>query len=92
MDKEVIVSCPIKGRKELFDLIDEYIDEHYNDIFEIINQKLNHYVTSATLFPYGHKAIPIEFDIDTDEHIWYNKFNKWNWTKFENGVIKIDKI
>jgi hypothetical protein len=21
--------------------------------------------------------------------MWYNKFNKWNWTKFENGVIQL---
>lgn len=98
MDKEkVIASFPIKGRiKEeiLFDLIDKYIDEHYDEIFEIINQRLlSHCITSATLFPYGDKDIirSIKFSIDKDEHMWYNTFNKWNWTKFENGVIKIDE-
>ena len=29
-------------------------------------------------------------DIDNNKHIWYNTFNKWSWTKFENGVIKIE--
>jgi hypothetical protein len=28
--------------------------------------------------------------IDNNEHMWYNKFNKWSWNKFENGVIKIE--
>lgn len=29
------------------------------------------------------------FDVDDNEHMWYNTFNKWNWTKFENGVIQL---
>ena len=76
-----------------FDILDKYIDDHIDEILDIINQKLNHYVTSATLFSYGDKALypiePIKFAIDDNEHMWYNTFNKWNWNKFENGVIKI---
>lgn len=42
-------------------------------------------------------AITYEFpnynpiSIDNNEHMWYNTFNKWGWTKFENGVVKIDE-
>lgn len=77
-----------------FDILDKYVDEHIDEILDIINQELNHYATSAALFPYGDKVLypiePIKFSIDDNEHIWYNAFNKWSWTKFENGVIKID--
>lgn len=31
------------------------------------------------------------FDVDDNEHMWYNTFNKWNWTKFDNGVAVIKK-
>ena len=76
-----------------FDILDKYIDEHYDEIFKIISQQLNKYVTSATLFPYGDNALypiePIKFSIDDSKHMWYNTFNKWNWGKCENGVIKI---
>ena len=41
-------------------------------------------VTTAYVFP-NYKPT-----IDKDGHMWYNTFNKWNWTKFENGVIKIE--
>ena len=78
-----------------FDILDKYVDEHIDEILDIINQELNHYVTSVALFPYGDKVLypiePIKFSIDDNEHIWYNTFNKWSWTKFENGVIKIDE-
>ena len=40
------------------------------------------------------KAVTYEFPkptpIDNNKHMWYNTFNKWSWTKFENGVIKIE--
>ena len=76
---------------EDFNALEKYVDEHIDEIFEIINQKLLSYCVTTALFPYGDKVSPIEFSIDTDEHMWYNTFNKWNWTKFENGVIKIDE-
>ena len=41
------------------------------------------------------KAVTYEFpkpiSIDNNEHMWYNTFNKWNWTKFDNGVAVIKK-
>lgn len=81
------------NKEEVFDLLDKYIEEHYDEIFKIISQQLNKYVTSATLFPYGDKTLlclePLKFDIDNNEHMWYNTFYKWNWSKCENGVIKI---
>ena len=34
-----------------FDILDKYVDEHIDEILDIINQELNHYVTSVALFP-----------------------------------------
>ena len=54
------------------------------DIIELIIDELISKATAYELPDYDF--IPI----DNNEHIWYNTFNKWNWTKFENGVIKIE--
>lgn len=81
---------------EDFNALEKYVDEHIDEIFDILRKEylskftdvrdtlIGDAVTWATYeFP---KPIPI----DNNEHMWYNTFNKWNWTKFENGVIKID--
>ena len=67
---------------EIFDYISECIDEMiieacHNATFPNIDE-INIGVKNKI------------FDFDNDEHMWYNTFNKWNWTKFENGVIKIE--
>lgn len=65
---------------EIFDYISECVDEM---IMEDCRK---------TVFPSIDEInIGIKnkiFDIDNNESMWYNTFNKWNWTKFENGVIK----
>lgn len=78
---------------DTFDILDKYIDEHMEEILNIIKKEyLNLTKTKDVLVG---KAATYEFPspifIDNDKHMWYNTFNKWNWTKFENGVIKIDK-
>ena len=68
---------------EIFDYINECIDEM---IVEVCRK--------ATFPSIDEINIGVKnkiFAIDTDEHMWYNTFNKWNWNKFENGVIKIDE-
>lgn len=67
---------------EIFDYISECIDEMIID------------ACHKAVFPsIDEISIGVKnkiFDVDKNEHMWYNTFNKWNWTKFENGVIKID--
>ena len=79
-----------------FDIIEKYIDEHIGEIlFDILKEYLSKFtkvediligdtVTWATCEFSDYKPI------DNNEHMWYDTF-KWNWTKFENGVIKIDE-
>ncbi len=84
--------------QDTFDILEKYVDEHISEIFDILRKEylskfidirdtlIGDAVTWATYeFP-DYNPIPI----DNNEHMWYNKFNKWNWNKFENGVIKIE--
>lgn len=75
-----------------FDILDKYVDEHMDEILDIIKKEyLSKFIKIEDVLV--GKAATYEFPspifIDNDEHMWYNTFNKWNWTKFENGVIKI---
>jgi hypothetical protein len=69
--------------REIFDYISECIDE-------MIIESLKTYPSYFPMITEINKGVKFQMsDIDEDEHMWYNKFNKWNWNKFENGVIKI---
>lgn len=85
--------------QKAFDLLEKYVDEHINEILNILRKEylnkltkvedilIGQAVTTAYVFPNYNKPT-----IDNNEHMWYNTFNKWSWTKFENGVIKIADI
>ena len=82
----------IKYREEIFNLIDEYISKYIEDIVPKLFMEESEYdklvnTTNLDLEELNNRPI----FIDNDEHMWYNKFNKWSWAKFENGVIKIDE-
>ena len=68
---------------EIFDYISECIDEM---IIEACHKATFPIFPSIDEINIGSKNKI--FDVDNNEHMWYNTFNKWNWTKFENGVIK----
>ena len=76
-----------------FDIIEKYVDEHMDEILDILRKEYLSKLTKVEDMLVG-KAVNYEFpkpiSIDKDEHMWYNTFDKWSWTKFENGVIKID--
>lgn len=76
--------------QDSFDILEKYVDEiltkeYLSKIANIIDVLVSQAVTRPLTYEF---LTPIF--IDKDEHMWYNTFNKWNWTKFENGVIKID--
>lgn len=77
-----------------FDILDKYVDEHMGEILDIIKKEYLSKLAKAEYVLVG-KAVDYEFPnpviIDKDEHMWYNTFNKWNWTKFENGVVIINE-
>ena len=58
--------------------------------------KIVEYIIESIIDELISKAVTYEFPdydsvpIDNNEHMWYNTFNKWSLTKFENGVIKIE--
>ena len=76
-----------------FDILEKYVDEHMDEILDILRKEYLSKLTKVEDILVG-KAVTYEFpkpiSIDNNEHMWYNTFNKWSWTKFENGVIKIE--
>lgn len=78
--------------QEAFNLLEKYVDEHMDEILDILRKEYLRKLTKVEDVLVG-KAVTYEFSkptlIDNNEHMWYNIFNKWNWAKFENGVIKI---
>ena len=80
--------------QEVFDILEKYVDEHMNEILDILRKEYLSKLAKVEDVLVGKAVVrPLfpnfNFVIDNDEHIWYNKFNKWSWNKFENGVIKI---
>lgn len=77
-----------------FDILEKYVDEHIDEILDILRKDYLSKLTKVEDVLVG-TAVAYEFpkpiSIDNDEHMWYNKFNKWSWTKFENGVIKLNE-
>ena len=81
----------IKYREEIFNLIDAYVSKYIEDIIPKLFMEESEYrklvdTTNLELEKLNNRPI----FIDNDEHMWYNKFNKWSWAKFENGVVKIN--
>ena len=81
-------------KNNTFNILEKYVDEHMDEILDILRKEYLSRLTKVEDVLVG-KAVTYEFptpiSIDNDEHMWYNTFNKWSWTKFENGVIKIDE-
>lgn len=77
--------------QDTFYILEKYVDEHMDEILDVLRKEYLSRLTKVEDMLVG-EAVNYEFPtpIDKDEHMWYNTFNKWNWTKFENGVIKID--
>lgn len=79
--------------QDIFNILEKYVDEHMDEILDILRKEYLHKLTKVEDVLVG-KAVnykfPTPISIDNNEHIWYNTFNKWSWTKFENGVIKIE--
>jgi hypothetical protein len=79
--------------QEVFDILEKYVDEHMDEILDILRKEYLSKLTKVEDILIG-KAVydfPTPIFIDNNEHMWYNTFNKWSWSKCENGVIKIDK-
>ena len=78
-----------------FDILKKYVDEHMDEILDILRKEYLSKLTKVEDILVG-KAVNYEFPtpicIDKDEHMWYNTFNKWNWTKFENGVVINERL
>jgi hypothetical protein len=89
----------LKPNPNHFIIVDKYnrreFKTHEHEIFDYISKCVDEMIIEVC-----YKDIPsIDeinigvknkiFDVDNNEHMWYNKFNKWNWTKFENGVIQL---
>ena len=80
---------------EDFNALEKYVDEHISEIFDMLRKEYLSKLTNVADILIGDAVTAYEFPdykptIDKDKHMWYNTFNKWGWTKFENGVIKID--
>ena len=79
--------------QEAFNILEKYVDEHMDEILDILRKEYLSRLAKVEDVLIG-KAVNYEFptpiSIDNNEHMWYNNFNKWNWTKFENGVVKIE--
>ena len=82
-------------KNNTFNILEKYVDEHMDEILDILRKEYLSKLTKVEDILVG-KAVTYEFPdydsipIDNNEHMWYNTFNKWSWTKFENGVIKIE--
>lgn len=81
--------------QEAFDILEKYVDEHMDEISDILRKEYLRKLTKVEDILVG-KAVNYEFPkptlIDNNEHMWYNKFNKWSWNKFENGVIINERL
>ena len=82
---------------DTFDILEKYVNEHISEIFDILRKeylskftKVEDILIGDAVKAYIIYEFPKPIPIDNNEHMWYNTFNKWGWTKFENGVIKIE--
>lgn len=99
--RQYLMQYKFKPNPNHFIIVDKYnrreFKTHEHEIFDYISKCVDEMIIEAC-----HKGVPsIDeisigvknkiFDVDNNEHMWYNKFNKWNWTKFDNGVAVIKK-
>lgn len=97
--RQYFMQYKFKSNPNHFIIVDKWNNRvfrrHKHEIFDYISKCINEMIIETC-----HKDIPsideISIgvknkisDVDNNEHMWYNKFNKWNWTKFENGVIQL---
>lgn len=80
--------------QDIFDILEKYVDEHISEIFDILRKEYLSKFTKVEDILIGDAVTWATYEfpdykptINKDGHIWYNTFNKWSWTKFENGVI-----
>ena len=84
-------------KNNTFDILEKYIDEHIDEILDILRKEYLSKLTNVADVFIGDAVTWATYEfpdykptIDNNGHIWYNTFKKWSWNKFENGVIKID--
>jgi hypothetical protein len=98
--RQYFMQYKFKSNPNHFIIVDKYnrreFKTHEHEIFDYISKCVDEMIIEAcykSTFPSIDKiSIGVKnkiFDVDDNEHMWYNKFNKWNWTKFENGVIQL---
>lgn len=84
--------------QDTFDILEKYVDEHIDEIFDILRKEYLSKFTDVRDALIGDAVtwatyeFPKPTPIDNNEHMWYNTFNKWSWTKFENGVIINERL
>lgn len=85
--------------QDTFDILEKYVDEHISEIFDILRKEYLSKFTDVrdiligdAVTAYTTYEFPKPTPIDNNKHMWYNNFNKWNWTKFENGVIINERL
>lgn len=62
-----------------FDIVEKYVDEHMDEIIDILRKEYLNKIANIIDVLVGD-AVVYEYPmfIDKDEHLWYNKFNKWS--------------
>ena len=90
-------TAKLKPNPNHFIIVDKWnckaIKTYKYEIFDYISECIDEMIIEAchkAVFPSIDEINIGVIDIDKDKHMWYNTFNKWGWTKFENGVIKIE--
>lgn len=87
--RQHLMQYKFKPNPNHFIIVDKWNDRiyktHKHEIFDYISE----YIDEMIIEMCHNKNKIFEFDVDNNEHMWYNEFNKWNWTTFENGVINI---
>lgn len=74
-------------------LLTEQRDMVYNTLYQSINDYLMDDINKICVVnkPFTEDDV-IQLCNKIENNNYYNKYNKWSWTKFENGVIKIADI
>lgn len=84
--RQYLMQYKFKPNPNHFIIIDKWnnrtFKRHKHEIFDYISECIDEMIIEGC---HNNKI----FDVDDNEYMWYNTFNKWNWTKFNNGVIVI---
>lgn len=85
--RQYLMQYKFKPNPNHFIIVDKWNNrafrQHKYEIFDYISECIDEMIIETC-----HNKNKI-FDIDDNEHMWYNTFNKWSWTKFNNGVIVV---